>query len=25
LHRGWHKDRGERTVIIKNRHRHWDD
>jgi len=25
LHRGWYKDRGERTVIIKKRHRHWDD
>jgi hypothetical protein len=25
LHRGWYKDRGERTVIIKRRHRHWDD
>jgi hypothetical protein len=24
-HRGWYKDRGERTVIIKRRHRHWDD
>ena len=24
LHRGWYKDRGERTVIIKKR-RHWDD
>jgi len=21
----WYKDRGERTVIIKKRHRHWDD
>jgi hypothetical protein len=25
LHRGWYKDRGERTVIIKKRHGHWDD
>jgi hypothetical protein len=25
LHRGWYKDRGERTVIIKKRHRHWED
>ena len=25
LHRGWYKDRGERAVIIKKRHRHWDD
>jgi len=25
LHRGWYKDRGERTVIIKRRHHHWDD
>ena len=25
LHRGWYKDHGERTVIIKKRHRHWDD
>ena len=24
LHRGWYKDRGD-TVIIKRRHRHWDD
>ena len=25
LHRGWYKDRGERTVIIKKRHRHWHE
>ena len=25
LHRGCYKDRGERTVIIKERRRHWDD
>jgi hypothetical protein len=25
LHRGWYKDRGERTVIIKRRHRDWDE
>lgn len=25
LHRGWYKDRGERTVIIKKRHRDWED
>jgi len=25
LHRGWYKDRGERTVIIKKQHRNWDD
>jgi hypothetical protein len=25
LHRGWYKDRGERTVIIKKQRRHWDD
>jgi len=24
LHRGWYRDDGDRTVIIK-RHRHWDD
>jgi hypothetical protein len=24
LHRGWYRDRGERTVIIKRRHRDWD-
>ena len=24
LHRGWYKNRGD-TVIIKRRHRHWDD
>lgn len=23
-HRGWERDRGERTVIIKRRHRDWD-
>jgi hypothetical protein len=25
LHRGWYKDRGERTVIIKKQRRNWDD
>ena len=25
MHRGWYKDRGERTVIIKKRGHHWDD
>ena len=24
LHRGWDRDRGERTVIIKRRHHNWD-
>ena len=24
-HRGWYRDRGERTVIIKRRHRDFDD
>jgi hypothetical protein len=24
-HRGWDRDRGDRTVIIKRRHRDWDD
>jgi hypothetical protein len=24
LHRGWYKDRGDTTVILKKR-RHWDD
>jgi predicted ATP-grasp superfamily ATP-dependent carboligase len=24
MHRGWYKNGGDRTVIIK-RHRHWDD
>ena len=24
-HRGWYRDRGERTVIIKRRHRDLDD
>ena len=23
-HRGWDRDRGERTVIIKRRHHNWD-
>ncbi len=23
-HRGWDRDRGERTVIIKRRHNNWD-
>src|SRR3954451_14710578 len=25
LHRGWYKDRGDRTVVIKKQRRHWDD
>jgi hypothetical protein len=25
LHRGWYKDRGGRTLIIRRHHRHWDD
>jgi hypothetical protein len=25
LRRGWDRDRGDRTVVIKRRHRDWDD
>jgi hypothetical protein len=24
LRRGWDRDRGDRTVVIKRRHRDWD-